>query len=76
MQFKSVFVITKVKYFVLKCGLTVPSSFQVVMKHAGELFEVMLPDGHVIEFPNREELDVITYIRIKGDINLTSFKLK
>lgn len=53
-----------------------PSSSQVVVKHTGELFEVMLPDGHTIEFPNREELDIITYIRIKGDISLTSFKLK
>ncbi|MCJ8736075.1 hypothetical protein PDJAM_G00254700 [Pangasius djambal] len=52
------------------------STFKVVVKHAGGLFEVMLPDGHMTEFPNRQGLEVITYIRIKGDISLTSFKLK
>ncbi|XP_047016074.2 galectin-2-like, partial [Ictalurus punctatus] len=52
------------------------STFKVVVKHAGRLFEVMLPDGHMIEFPNQQGLEVITYIRIKGDINLTSFKMK
>lgn len=55
---------------------TLPSPSQVVVKHAGRLFEVMLPDGHMIEFPNQQGLEVITYIRIKGDINLTSFKMK
>ncbi|XP_060742263.1 galectin-2-like, partial [Tachysurus vachellii] len=52
------------------------STFKVVVKHAGDLFEVMLPDGNMIEFPNRHGLEVITYIRIKGDISLTSFKMK
>lgn len=52
------------------------SPFQVVVKHAGDVFEVMLPDGHMTEFPNRRGLEVITYIRIKGDISLTSFKMK
>ncbi|XP_046714659.1 galectin-2-like [Silurus meridionalis] len=52
------------------------STFKVVIKHAGELFEVMLPDGHIIEFPNRQGLEVITYIRVKGDISLISFKIK
>ncbi|XP_060759054.1 galectin-2-like [Neoarius graeffei] len=52
------------------------STFKVVVKHAGGLFEVMLPDGQMTEFPNQQELEVITYICIKGDISLTSFKLK
>lgn len=60
--------------FVILAAL--PSSSQVVVKHAGGLFEVMLPDGQMIEFPNQQELEVITYICIKGDISLTSFKLK
>lgn len=53
-----------------------PSPSQVVVKHAGGLFEVMLPDGQIIEFPNQQGLEVITYICIKGDISLTSFKMK
>ncbi|KAK3558836.1 hypothetical protein QTP86_028726, partial [Hemibagrus guttatus] len=52
------------------------STFKVVVKHAGGLFEVMLPDGHMIEFPNQHGMDDITYICIKGDISLTSFKMK
>lgn len=48
---------------------------QVVVTLTEKLFEVKLPDGKVIEFPNRKKVDVITYIRIKGDIKLTSFKL-
>ncbi|XP_062858235.1 galectin-2-like [Trichomycterus rosablanca] len=52
------------------------STFKVVVKHTGGLFEVMLPDGQMITFENREDLEVITYIRIKGDISLTSLKIK
>ncbi|XP_072529857.1 galectin-2-like [Salminus brasiliensis] len=51
------------------------STFKVVLKHTGRLFEVKLPDGQEIEFPNRQGMEVISYIRVKGDINLTSFKM-
>lgn len=51
------------------------SSMQVRVKLTGNLFEVELPDGKEIQFPNREGLDVISYVRIKGDFKLTSFKV-
>ncbi|XP_067087039.1 galectin-2-like [Osmerus mordax] len=39
-----------------------------------DMFEVELPDGHEIQFPNHESLD-ICYVRIKGDFQLKSFKI-
>ncbi|XP_071259791.1 galectin-2-like isoform X1 [Salvelinus alpinus] len=51
------------------------STFKIVLKLTGDMFEVEMPDGQEIQFPNREGLDVITYIRIKGDLKLTSFKI-
>ncbi|XP_070295782.1 galectin-2-like [Salvelinus sp. IW2-2015] len=51
------------------------STFKIVLKLTGDMFEVEMPDGEEIQFPNREGLDVITYIRIKGDLKLTSFKI-
>uniref|UniRef100_A0A674B3N3 Galectin n=1 Tax=Salmo trutta TaxID=8032 RepID=A0A674B3N3_SALTR len=51
------------------------STFKIVLKLMGDMFEVEMPDGQEIMFPNREGLDVITYIRIKGDLKLTSFKI-
>ncbi|CDQ93342.1 galectin-2 isoform X2 [Oncorhynchus mykiss] len=51
------------------------STFKIVLKLTGDMFEVEMPDGQEIQFPNREGLHVITYIRIKGDLKLTSFKI-
>ncbi|XP_026856829.1 galectin-1-like isoform X4 [Electrophorus electricus] len=51
------------------------SKFKVLVKHTGKQFEVKLPDGQMVEFPNRQEVEVISYIRVKGDISLTSFKI-
>lgn len=48
---------------------------KIVLKLTGDMFEVEMPDGQEIQFPNREGLDIITYIRIKGDLKLTSFKI-
>ncbi|XP_042163057.1 galectin-1-like [Oncorhynchus tshawytscha] len=48
------------------------SIFKIVLKLMGDMFEVEMPDR---QFPNREGLDVITYIRIKGDLKLISFKI-
>ncbi|KAL7377906.1 hypothetical protein ABVT39_006092 [Epinephelus coioides] len=48
---------------------------KIVLKLAGDVFEVELPDGQEIQFPNRENMDVISYIRITGDLQLTSFKI-
>ncbi|XP_063760036.1 galectin-2-like isoform X1 [Eleginops maclovinus] len=42
---------------------------------AGDVFEVELPDGQQVQFPNRENVDVINYVRIAGDFKLTSFKI-
>uniref|UniRef100_A0A3Q2CRN9 Galectin n=1 Tax=Cyprinodon variegatus TaxID=28743 RepID=A0A3Q2CRN9_CYPVA len=38
------------------------------------LFQI-LPDGQEMQFPNRADMDVITYIRAAGDFKLTSFKI-
>ncbi|XP_037648633.1 galectin-2-like [Sebastes umbrosus] len=48
---------------------------KLVLKLAGGVFEVELPDGQEVQFPNREDMDVISYIKIAGDFNLTSFKI-
>lgn len=46
-----------------------------MMKLAGDVFEVELPDGHEVQFPNRDNINVISYIKITGDFKLTSFKI-
>lgn len=48
---------------------------QIIVKLAGDYFEVELPDGKEIQFPNREGLDIINYVRVKGDFKVTSFKM-
>lgn len=48
---------------------------QIVLKLAGDVFEVELPDDHEVKFPNHERIDVINYIKIAGDFRLTSFKI-
>lgn len=47
----------------------------IVLKLAGDMFEVELPDDHEVKFPNHERIDVISYIKIAGDFRLTSFKI-
>ncbi|XP_063052281.1 galectin-2-like isoform X2 [Engraulis encrasicolus] len=48
---------------------------KIIVKLAGDYFEVELPDGKEIQFPNREGLDIINYVRVKGDFKVTSFKM-
>uniref|UniRef100_UPI0037E887E0 galectin-2-like n=1 Tax=Semicossyphus pulcher TaxID=241346 RepID=UPI0037E887E0 len=48
---------------------------KIVLKLAGDMFEVELPDGQEVQFPNRAGMDVISYIKITGDFKLTSFKI-
>ncbi|XP_029688301.1 galectin-1-like isoform X1 [Takifugu rubripes] len=48
---------------------------KIVLKLAGDVFEVEIPDDHEFKFPNAESVDVISYIRIGGDFKLTSFKI-
>ncbi|KAM6957864.1 galectin-2-like [Aplochiton taeniatus] len=50
------------------------STVKIVLKLNGDMFEVELPDGHEFQFPNRDNVDVINYVRVKGDFKLTSFK--
>lgn len=49
--------------------------FQIELKLSGDEFEVELPDGQEVQFPNRVGMDVITYVRVAGDFKLTSFKI-
>ncbi|XP_074552872.1 galectin-2-like [Halichoeres trimaculatus] len=51
------------------------SEVKIVLKLAGDTFEVELPDGQELQFPNRAGVDLISYIRIRGDFKLTSFKI-
>ncbi|KAM9391744.1 galectin-2-like [Pholidichthys leucotaenia] len=48
---------------------------KIVLKLTGDMFEVELPDGQEVQFPNRVGMDVISYIRVTGDFKLTSFKI-
>ncbi|XP_034749144.1 galectin-2-like isoform X1 [Etheostoma cragini] len=48
---------------------------KLVLKLAGDMFEVELPNGQEVQFPNRHNMDVISYIKILGDFKLTSFKI-
>ncbi|KAM6905655.1 galectin-1-like [Xenentodon cancila] len=51
------------------------SDVKIVLKLSGDLFEVELPDGQEVQFPNRVGMDVISYLRVAGDFKLTSFKI-
>lgn len=48
---------------------------KIVLKLCGDVFEVELPDGQEVQFPNRVGANVINYIRVRGDFKLTSFKI-
>ncbi|NXG63094.1 LEG2 protein, partial [Hemiprocne comata] len=47
----------------------------IAIEMKADKFEVKLPDGYEVEFPNRHCYDKIDYMSIKGDFRLTSFKL-
>ncbi|KAF7647136.1 hypothetical protein LDENG_00176950 [Lucifuga dentata] len=55
--------------------LTRGADIKIVLKLAGDVFEVDLPGGQEVQFPNRAGVDAISYIRVKGDFKLTSFKI-
>ncbi|XP_074127733.1 galectin-2 isoform X2 [Sminthopsis crassicaudata] len=38
-------------------------------------FQVKLPDGHQVKFPNRAKCNRISYCCVQGGFSLTSFKL-
>ncbi|XP_023205467.1 galectin-1-like [Xiphophorus maculatus] len=48
---------------------------KIFLKLSGEGFEVELPDGQKLKFPNRTNMDVITYVQVAGDFKLKSFKI-
>ncbi|XP_063283526.1 galectin-2 isoform X2 [Pelobates fuscus] len=50
------------------------SDVKISVKLNGDKFEVKLPDGHEITFPNRHGYDKLTYLSVKGDFKVTSFK--
>uniref|UniRef100_A0A803JLM3 Galectin n=1 Tax=Xenopus tropicalis TaxID=8364 RepID=A0A803JLM3_XENTR len=47
---------------------------KISIKFNGDNFEVKLPDGHEITFPNRHGYDKMTYLSVKGDFKVKSFK--
>ncbi|XP_051243400.1 galectin-1 [Dicentrarchus labrax] len=48
---------------------------KIELKLCGDVFEVELPDGQEVQFPNRDNMDIISYVKIAGDFKLTSFKI-
>ncbi|XP_018594049.1 galectin-2-like [Scleropages formosus] len=48
---------------------------KVTIKITGEGFQVELPNGQNIQFPNRRGQDTLTYVRVKGHFRVTSFKI-
>ncbi|XP_074682696.1 galectin-2 isoform X1 [Strix aluco] len=51
------------------------STIKVIIEMLADKFQVKLPDGHEVEFPNRHCYDKISYMSIKGGFRVTSFKL-
>ncbi|XP_041033404.1 galectin-2-like [Carcharodon carcharias] len=43
---------------------------------SGDTFEIKIPNGHVMKFPNRLSLDQVDYVSLNGDFKMISFKLK
>ncbi|XP_057276700.1 galectin-2 isoform X1 [Pezoporus wallicus] len=51
------------------------SSIKIVIEMLEDKFQVKLPDGHEVEFPNRHCYNKISYMSVKGGFRVTSFKL-
>ncbi|KAM4671146.1 galectin-2 isoform 1-T1 [Amazona ochrocephala] len=51
------------------------SSVKIVIEMLEDKFQVKLPDGHEVEFPNRHCYSKIDYMSVKGGFKVTSFKL-
>ncbi|XP_074727314.1 galectin-2 isoform X1 [Strix uralensis] len=51
------------------------STIKVIIEMLADKFQVKLPDGHEVEFPNRHCYDKISYMSVKGGFRVTSFKL-
>ncbi|XP_051905971.1 galectin-1-like [Hippocampus zosterae] len=48
---------------------------KIVLKLTGDMFEVELPDGYEIQFPNRVDMAAIDYVNITGDFKVTCIKI-
>ncbi|CAL8302343.1 unnamed protein product [Merluccius merluccius] len=48
---------------------------KIVLKLTGDMFKVELPGGQEMQFPNRNGADFISYVRVRGDLKLSSFKI-
>ncbi|KAM6418681.1 galectin-2 isoform 2-T2 [Pluvialis apricaria] len=51
------------------------STVKIIIELLADKFQVKLPDGHEMEFPNRHCYDKISYMSVKGGFRVTSFKL-
>ncbi|XP_067998497.1 galectin-2 isoform X2 [Melanerpes formicivorus] len=51
------------------------STVKLAIEMKADKFEVKLPDGHDVEFPNRHCYNKVTYMSINGGFRVTSFKL-
>ncbi|NXI66734.1 LEG2 protein, partial [Anseranas semipalmata] len=51
------------------------STVKLLIEFLADKFQVKLPDGHKVEFPNRHGYDKLSYMGIKGGFRVTSFKL-
>ncbi|NWS68211.1 LEG2 protein, partial [Crotophaga sulcirostris] len=51
------------------------STIKITIEMLADKFQVKLPDGHEVEFPNRHCYSKISYMSIKGGFRVTSFKL-
>ncbi|MGH0181810.1 UNVERIFIED_CONTAM: hypothetical protein FKN15_023448 [Acipenser sinensis] len=52
------------------------ATIKLTVRVLGNCFEIELPNEHIVTFPNHLSLDKITYIRVKGDLKVTSFKFE
>ncbi|MGH0118750.1 UNVERIFIED_CONTAM: hypothetical protein FKN15_005736 [Acipenser sinensis] len=59
-----------------QAGSSGQKNFGLTVKVLGDCFEIELPNEHIVAFPNHLSLDKITYIRVKGDLKVTSFKFE
>ncbi|NXP11132.1 LEG2 protein, partial [Thinocorus orbignyianus] len=51
------------------------SSVKITIEMLADKFEVKLPEGREVEFPNRHCYEKISYMSVKGGFRVTSFKL-
>uniref|UniRef100_A0A663EAA6 Galectin n=1 Tax=Aquila chrysaetos chrysaetos TaxID=223781 RepID=A0A663EAA6_AQUCH len=52
------------------------STVKFVIEMLPDKFQVKLPDGHQVVFPNRHYYNRIGYMSVRGDFRVTSFKLE